>query len=151
MADLASEVTVESVEAHLIGRPAGLLSNGNSDTAALFEALVRGVTAEVAPLVGTDPPPGTRRELAVWAISIGVAAHLEASLWPEQQGPGDLGRANVLTDKFERMLMRLESLPTDTGETGQAAAARPRGSFPPPPPCYPDPADRWSRHNLREW
>lgn len=133
---LSEDVTPTGVEAHLVGRPVGILID-SPENLALFESLVGGITTEVVPLVGEDPDPGPKRSMAVWAITIGTAAMIESSLWPEQQGPGDLGRANVLTAKYEALLAQLRSsfAPTE----GAALANGPRGTF--PDPCdYPDPA-----------
>lgn len=137
---LAENVTAAMVEAHLIGRPPGVLS-GSPENIALFESLAGGITTEVVPLVGTDPPASAKRDLAVWAISIGTAGMVESALWPEQQGPGDLGRARILLDRFQELVARLRGWTGDPdvdGETGDSdGIPSPVGNFP-VAPCYPD-------------
>jgi hypothetical protein len=141
LTELAAHVTAAMVEAHLIARPPGVLS-GSEENTTLFESLTRGITTEVVPLVGTDPPPSAKRDLAVWAISIGTAGMVESALWPEQQGPGDLGRARILLDRFQELVARLRGWTGDPdvdGETGDSdGVPSPRGRFPAAQP-WPDP------------
>lgn len=130
---LVEAVTTVAVEALLAERPP-LGLDADSDRTALFAATVRGVAARVAPYVGTAPPAGLRRDLAIEAITVGVASRIEASLFPEQQGLGDQGRARVLALEFDSMLAQLRDLPADgldEGDgTGVGNVPAPQGEFP---------------------
>jgi hypothetical protein len=124
---LAADVDPQRVHALLINRAPGLLEEGAPDHA-LFQETVRGVTSEVTPVVGPDPAPGQVRDLAVWCITLGVAAHLESALFPEQQF-GDDSRAAQLHRRYLGVLSQLRK---DVGKTA------PKGSFPAAQP-WPDP------------
>lgn len=138
---LASHVTVEAVNGLLLARAPEILDAGDDAHTALFEAAVRGATSEVVPLVGTDPGEGPRRDLAVRCIAYGVAAEIESSLFPEQQAPGDSGRARYLIGRYNELRKQLIEMPVDPPPTENegSGSVGPQGSFPPATP-YPDPA-----------
>lgn len=127
---LAADVDPQRVHALLINRAPGLLEEESPDHA-LFLETVRGVASEVIPVVGPDPAPGQLRDLAVWCIALGVAAHLESALFPEQQ-IGEDARAAQLHRRYLGVLSQLR------GDAGKTA---PSGSFPPAHP-WPDPIVR---------
>ncbi|MSZ75520.1 MAG: hypothetical protein F2667_00265 [Actinobacteria bacterium] len=134
---LATKVEVEQVLALLSARSPKLLDSEGS-TFAMYEQLLAGVAAEVTAVVGTEP--GTEvAQLATWCITLGVAATVEASLFPEQQ-VGDMGRANILQRRFEAVMKQLQAAgasgPKPEGSLGTGG---PIGTFPPALP-YPDPA-----------
>lgn len=143
---LGAAVEVEMVASLMTARPPELLLDADQDGNAvspLFVASVRGVCTEVQPYLGAAIS-GPRWDLATWAVTLGVAAQLEASLFPEQQGLGDSSRASILERRYQAALTQLAGrLPGDLGDeaTGQRPTA-PTGSFPPAPQCYPDPAER---------
>lgn len=146
-------------------------AGGTGAPSALFIESVWGVCTEVRPLIGDGPGvaadpdnpgfvtgyvpdpdnPGffivgepivsQRWDLAVWAVTLGVAAQLEASLYPEQQGIGDGGRAAILERRYQAALAQLRGrLPGDAvDEAAEGRPPAPRGNFPNPRP-YPDPA-----------
>lgn len=131
---LAALVDVTQVHALLLARNPALLDPGSSDHDLLLQTIA-GVTTEVTPLVGDDPSPGQIRDLAVWCVTLGVAAHLEAALFPEQQ-LGDNARASQLNARYLGVLSDLRS--RSTGGT------KPRGNFPSPERGgWPDPARQW--------
>lgn len=127
---IAADVEPERVHALLLNRTPRILDPNDPDHA-LFTETVRGVVAEVAPLVGQDPPPGPTRDLAVWATVLGVAHHLEAALFPEQQ-LGEDSRAETLLRRYLGVLADLRS-------RGNGGGQSPIGRFP-AAPGYPDPA-----------
>lgn len=137
---LGDAVQVAAVLALMTARHPKLLDAGDPDHA-LYVEIVRGVCTEVQPYAGSATS-GPRWDLAVWAVTLGVAAQVEASLWPEQNGLGDSGNAaEDLERRYEAVLKRLaQQLPGDApGDGASGRPPSPRGSFP-PPPCYPDPA-----------
>lgn len=146
---LGSAVTREMVRSLMTARSPELLDpSGESDDpdgTDLFETSVRGIATEVQPYVGSAKPndeaTSARWDLAVWAVTLGVAAQLEASLFPEQQGYGDAARAEVLERRYRAALAQLAGrLPGDSVADGSVTGpASPSGSFP-PPRRYPDPA-----------
>lgn len=136
---LAGDVTVAMVNGLLLARAPEILDAGDGQHTALFEAAVRGATTEVVPLVGTNPVAGPRRDLAVRCIAYGVAAEIEAALFPEQQGPGDIGRARYLNGRYIDLRKQLEAMPATTTADGANPPQSPTASFPPAQP-YPDPA-----------
>lgn len=127
----AAEVTPKAVRALLINRDVALLNPEDPDHE-LFAETVAGVATEIVPIVGTDPTTGPVRDLAVWALTLGVAASLENALWPEQQ-LGEDARARELRIRYLSALAELR------GRAGSAAG--PSGAFPPALP-YPDPVER---------
>lgn len=148
---LGDDVTVAMVNALLLARAPEILDAGNPDQVALFEAAVRGATVEVVPLVGTDPQEGPRRELAVRCIAYGVAAEIEASLFPEQQAPGDVGRARYLNGRYGELRKQLTEMPAESPPAaGANPTAGPLGAFPPASP-YPDPARLGHDHPTGGW
>lgn len=128
---LAADVDPRRVHALLLNRTPDVLDPESADHD-LFVETVRGVAAEVVPLVGTDPAPGELRDLAVWAVTLGVASHLEAALFPEQQ-LGEDARSSQLLSRYLGVLAELRRI----GPAGPA----PRGQFPTAQP-WPDPAAR---------
>ena len=134
---LAAAVDLRQVNALLLARATQILDPAHEDHDLALET-IRGVATEVAPIVGQNPSPGPRRDLAVWAITVGSAAQLEASLFPEQQGPGDLGRAAFLGQRYRDLLAQLRGTPEQTGD--DQGPVRPRGRFREARP-YPDPAE----------
>lgn len=136
---LAAHVTKEMVNGLLLARAPEILDQ-ESPEFALFEDTVRGVTTEVVPLAGSDPPEGPRRDLAVRAIAYGVAAEIEASLFPEQQ-QGEGARAVFLDRRYQALRAQLMAIPGDPPEAGQTPVLGPVGSFPEPARAYPDPAE----------
>lgn len=153
LSPLGSAVTREMVLSLMTARSPELLDpigesgpdDGSAENADLFGASVRGVCTEVQPYVGSAKPDdvatAARWDLAVWAVTLGVAAQLEASLFPEQQGYGDAARAEVLERRYRAALAQLAGrLPGDSVTDGTVTGpASPSGSFP-PPRRYPDPA-----------
>jgi hypothetical protein len=134
---LAAEVLIDQVHALLLARAPLILETGSED-AALFEGTVTGITTEVAAITGSDPAVGDYRNLAVWAITLGTAAQLEAALFPEQQ-VGDQARAVILQRRYEALLARLGASSQADGEV--TSVPSPIGTFP-DARCYPDPAER---------
>lgn len=137
---LGEAVRPSAVTALMTARRPQLL-DPNSDDHDLYVETVRGVCTEVQPYVGSQVS-GPRWDLAVWAVTLGVAAQVEASLWPEQNGLGDSGNAaEDLQRRYESVLKQLgQNLPGDAdGDGASARPPSPRGSFP-EPPRYPDPA-----------
>lgn len=94
---LAALVTADDVAQHLLGRSPQLLTDPAQ--AGLLAAVVKGIAAEVQAITGPDPADPGVRDLAVWCISLGAAARIETSLFPEQQY-GDQGRAQLLTASY---------------------------------------------------
>lgn len=147
LSPLGEAVTVEKVSSLMTARSPELLApNGDSGaTSPLFVESVWGVCAEVQPYVGSAKPndaaTSARWDLAVWAVTLGVAAQLEASLFPEQQGLGDQGRAAILERRYRSALEQLGArLPGDAASDGDAGRPpAPRGRFD-LQPAYPDPA-----------
>lgn len=133
---LAADVDIEQVHALLLARAPSILEPESPD-AALFEASVNGIAAEVVAITGTNPT-GEYRKLAAWAITLGVAMQLESALFPEQQ-LGDGSRAANLQKRYEALLVRLASAKAAAGDV--PGVARPVGSFPAARP-YPDPIER---------
>lgn len=133
---LAADVDIDQVHALLLARTPSILEPDSPDYA-LYEGSVRGVTTEVVAITGANPS-GTYRELAVWAITVGVAAQLESALFPEQQ-LGDSSRAATLQARYDTLLGRLASSKDAGGDI--ASVARPVGSFP-AATAYPDPAEQ---------
>jgi len=137
---IAAAVSKDQVSALLLARAPQLLDS-ETEESTLFEETVRGIATEVIPLAGANPDPGPRHDLAVWCITLGTAAQLEAALFPEQQGPGDLGRAAFLERRYLRALAQLQAIPLgENGEDGATPALGPVGDFP-PAERFPDPAD----------
>lgn len=135
---LGSHVTVEMIHGLLQARAPEILDEGTEEFETLV-ASVKGAVTELVPLVGTDPGEGPRRDLAVRAIAYLTASELEASLFPEQQGPGDLGRAGYLARRYESLRKQLAAMPVDDpNPEGATPALAPTGHFPPASP-YPDP------------
>lgn len=133
---LAAEVEIEQVHALLLARTPAILDEESEDHA-LYESSVKGTTAEVVAVAGENPD-GAYRDLAVWAITVGVAAQLESALFPEQQ-LGDGSRAATLQKRYEGLLARLGAATQAVGTV--PSIARPRGSFPDARP-YPDAVER---------
>lgn len=119
---LAAAVTADDVRQHLLGRSPQLLEDPAQ--AGLLEAVVRGIAAEVEAITGPDPVDPQVRALAPWCISLGAAARIETSLFPEQQY-GEQGRAQLLTASYLGVRAQLSAL------VGVSASA-PLSRFPPP-------------------
>lgn len=134
---LSAGVSKQSVLSLLIGRHPDVLETN----ATLFDDAVRGATSEVVPLVGSDPPAGPRRDLALRCIAFCAASEIEASLFPEQQSPGDVGRANYLLKRYNDLRAQLAATASDDTQPGETRMRRPRGNFP-DPLRYPDPIER---------
>ncbi len=141
---LAAEVKVDVVDSLLLGRAPSFLDPNDSRHDSYLQ-VVKGVATEVTAVVGSDPQPPVR-DLAVWAITLGAAAYIEASLAPEQQLGGEDGAADVLQRRFLGVLAQLRGLP-GVAAAGALPTAGPRGSFP-AARAYPDPVEvdppRWS-------
>lgn len=120
---LAAEVSRDQVQGLLLARAEGI-TDVQTQESTLFEESARGIATEVVPLVGSEVVAGPRRDLAVWAITLGTAAQIEAALFPEQQGPGDQGRAAYLERRYRDALNQLRSL-SDTGRQTGAFSVRP--------------------------
>ena len=129
LSGIAGDVDPRRVRALLVNRTPALLDPENDDHD-LFAETVAGVATEVVPLVGADPAAGELRDLAVWCITLGVAASLESGLYPEQQ-LGEDARASELRIRYLGVLSDLRS-------RSSAAGTGPQGSFPAPLP-WPDP------------
>lgn len=121
---LAAEVSRDQVQGLLLARAEGI-TDVQTEQSTLFEESARGIATEVTPLVGSDVTPGPRRDLAVWAITLGTAAQIEAALFPEQQGPGDQGRAAYLERRYRDALNQLRGMSGDTGRESGAFSTRP--------------------------
>lgn len=132
---LAALVTPNMVRAHLVGRDVRILRTIDQSHEQFLD-FVRGVSLEVEAVVGRDLDDGEKRRMAVWAITFGVAAHLESALFPEQQ-LGDDGRADWLMQRYLGLLSALRNL-SDTG-TDTGGVPSPTGYYP-PAEAYPDPA-----------
>lgn len=133
---LAAAVTKPMVGLLLVERSADILDRtwGNPPSS-VFEATVQQITAEVIPVVGSDPG-GATRDLALQCIAYGVAASMEYSLYPEQQSIANSGRGYFLKLKFNELLATLRSMPkSGAGGLGTGVS---RGKFP-PASGYPDP------------
>lgn len=128
----AADVDPRRVRALLVNRDPALLEALDPDHDLFFET-VDGVAAEIVPMVGEDPSPGPVRDLAVWCLTLGVAASLETGLYPEQQ-IGEDARARELRVRYLGVLNELRS--RAGGTTG------PHGQFPKALP-WPDPARTW--------
>lgn len=147
---LAAEVKIAAVRALLIGRDPTILNSDldgdevldNAEQFVMFLELLNGVALEVQAVVGTDPQPPVR-ELAVWTITVGVAAAIDAAMTPEQMPNGTDGAAEQLRMRYLALLKRLEGA-TGTGGDGALSVAKPVGEFPCPLP-YPDPAEPSTR------
>ena len=135
LSGIAAKVEKAQVHALLLARAPGILDD-TGDAAQLFEQTVRGIATEVIPLVGSDPRSGARLDLGVWCITLGVAAQIEAALFPEQQGPG--GRSEYLDRRYQAALAQLRDIPRDDQEEGQSPPVGSRASFP-DATAYPDP------------
>lgn len=127
----AAEVTPRSVRALLGNREPALLTDTDPNHD-LFLETVAGVATEIVPLVGADPAAGPVRDLAVWCLTLGVAASLETALYPEQQ-LGEDARASELRIRYLSTLTELRA-------RGATAGSGPSGSFP-AAPAYPDPVE----------
>jgi hypothetical protein len=147
LSPLGSAVELEMIGSLMTARPPELTEpgpDGDTDLSPLLEASVRGICTEVQPYVGSAKPDdvatAARWDLAVWAVTLGVAAQLEASLFPEQQGLGDAGRAAILGARYREAVARLAGrLPGDAVTDGESdRPSPPRGNFP-RPLGYPDP------------
>lgn len=152
LSPLGSAVELEMIGSLMTARPPELTEDPDGDSdgdgrlelSPLLEASVRGICAEVQPYVGSAKPDdvatAARWDLAVWAVTLGVASQLEASLFPEQQGLGDAGRAAILGARYREALARLAGrLPGDVVSDGDSdRPPAPQGNFP-LPLCYPDP------------
>lgn len=124
---LAADVNVQQVHALLLARTPSILEP-TSDDHSLYEAEVQGITTEVVAVAGPTPT-GAYRDLALRAITVGVAAQLEFGLFPEQQ-LGDTARGRMLQERYERLLGQLGGSDGAAGEI--PAVARPIGDFPEP-------------------
>lgn len=118
---LAEEITPERVQALLIGRTPGMLED--PEHYGLFTEIVAGITTEVSNIVGPSPA-GWVRDSALWAITLGAAALIEESLFPEQQ-LGDATRAQQLQVRYLGVLADLRrNAPTPTGRGGSVRSVR---------------------------
>lgn len=133
LAGFAAEVKPRSVRALLGNRDPAILKTDDPNHD-LFTETVAGVATEIVPLVGVDPPAGPVRDLAIWCLTLGVAASIETSLYPEQQ-LGEDARASELRIRYLATLAELR-------ERGAVAGSGPSGSFPPALP-YPDPVEQY--------
>ncbi|SDC46067.1 hypothetical protein [Nocardioides lianchengensis] len=127
---LAAHVTKESIAKLLLGRSPDLLDEDVPEDR--LDEWVRGVAAKVVPYVGTNPPEGAPRDIALDAIAYEVASEIEYSLFPEQQEQGNIGRGYHLHQKYLEMLAQLGTFPTEG--PGVIPGPGPVGSFPPPEP-----------------
>ncbi|MEJ7846433.1 MAG: hypothetical protein WKF93_12390 [Acidimicrobiales bacterium] len=134
MSELAAEVRQEDVQVLLVNRKSRVLGS-ESGQQALFEQSVKGVASEVIAVVGAAPPVGALRDLAVRCITLGVAAELEAALFPEQQTEN--GRAVILERRYLRLLGQLDA--ASSGAEGALPDAGHAAGVFPPPTAYPDP------------
>lgn len=138
---LGADVTTEMINGLLLARAPRILDEGSEEYSKLVDA-VSGAVVELVPLVGTDPAVGPRRALAVRAVSYLAASEIESALFPEQQGPGDAGRAGYLSRRYQELRRQLADMPAeDPPSAGQTPVIGPAGCFPPPPNAYPDPAE----------
>ena len=134
LSPLAAQVNVESVRALLVARDPGVLDPANTERFALFLRELDGVATEVEAIVGTSPQPPVLKP-ALRAITLGVAANLERSLFPEQQLGGE-DNASEYRIAYLSMLKDLRGMPTTS--PGALGSSGPRGTFPAPLP-YADP------------
>lgn len=138
---LADDVDVQQVHALLLARTPAVLDPASEDHD-LYEAELAGITTEVVSVTG-PAPTGAYRDLALRAITVGVAAQLEFGLFPEQQ-LGDTARGRVLQERYEALLARLGASKDAGGDI--PTVARPVGIFP-PARAYPDAAEPcWPRY-----
>lgn len=121
---LAGEVKLGAVKALLLARDPYLLDPENPEKFVEFFELLNGIGIEVEAIVGTDPT-GIVRRLALWAITVGVAAAIDGSLYPEQGGNDSASALQV------RYLAALKALRGSGGE-GSVSFGGPLGSFPAP-------------------
>lgn len=142
---LASQVRDSQIKSLLTGRPPDLLER--PQYADLLKDIKRGVAAEIAQLIkiAVDKPidAGITRDLATWAVALGVAANIESSLFPEQQ-LGDDSRSQQLQARYLGVRAQLVAL-ADEGADGigaGAANAPQAGGFTPPQP-WPDSPPAW--------
>ena len=130
---LAALVTVEDVRQHLLGRSPQLLDDPTQ--AGVLNSVLRGIAAEVQAITGPDPADPDVRALALWCISLGAAARIETSLFPEQQY-GDQGRAQLLTASYLGVRAQLSA------KVGVSATA-PLSHFDPPRLTWDRPRGRY--------
>lgn len=133
---LGADVTTKMINGLLLARAPRVLDEGSEEYSTLVDC-VSGAVTEVAPLVGDDPQDGPKRKLAVRAIAYLAAAELEAALFPEQQGPGDVGRASYLLGRYNSLRSQLSNIPDSSDGSTGTTGALPRGNFP-PSNRYPD-------------
>ncbi|MCB9377092.1 MAG: hypothetical protein H6515_14650 [Microthrixaceae bacterium] len=140
---LAALVSARMIQGHLINRPAHVLDPDGEDFPLVLDH-VRGIAAEVTAIAGIPPEGSARRDLAVTAISVGVARNLEEALFPEQQ-LGDSTRAEQLERRYLALLKLLAGMSSEDNDDGSNPGAdgvirppAPRGTFP-DPMLYPDP------------
>lgn len=132
LSGFAAEVDPRRVRALLVNRDPALLDPAHGDHD-LFTETVAGVATEIVPIVGDDPAAGPVRDLAIWCLTLGVAASLETGLYPEQQ-LGEDARARELRIRYLALLNELRSR--------AGGGVGPRSSFP-KPQAWPDPARTW--------
>lgn len=139
LSGLAALVEDGDVHAQLLQRAPELFDE--EDNAAALISIKRGVGIEVQQLCGGVPPEGDLRELAVWAVVLGVAAQVETALFPEQS-LGDGGRAQVLQGRYLGVRAQLAAA-INSGAGGPGAGNGVRfGGFEPPQP-WPDASIPW--------
>jgi hypothetical protein len=135
------DVTQPVVGGLLQARRPAILDATDPAEVAKFEARVVGAAVQVVLLVGTDPDAGPLRDLAVEAIATETASQIEYAEFPEQQGPGDIGRGYYLHQRYLELLALLRGYVESGTVTGVVGVPKPVGSFP-AARAYPDPAER---------
>jgi len=121
---LAALVSARMIWGHLVNRPPGLLDPSSDDFDTIIDH-VRAIAAEVT-LSAKCPLIGEVRDLAVTAVSVGVARNIEESMFPEQ-GIGDDSRAQQLERRFLALLRLLDAA---CGGSASGAGAGWTGSLP---------------------
>lgn len=130
---LIDSIDIEDVRHLLVSRSTSFIRDDDPK----YLGILKGVATEVISIVGANPPAGTVRDLAEWAITLGVAAFVDESIAPEQVLDDDQGStgSSILQRKYLAVLAQLRGLPA-SGEEGALPAnvLLPLGSFPDPLP-----------------
>jgi len=109
----------------ITGLARGVFSAATVPTLAQVQLILDSVAAEVAAFAGTNPS-GVALAMATWASSIGAAAQIELSFFPDES-MASTGPAAVLDKRFHDLLVEIEQVLASGGAAGPAPA---RWSFP---------------------
>lgn len=141
LSGVRGDVTQPVVAGLLNARRPAILDSNDPAEVAKFEARVTGAAVQVVMLVGTEPAAGPLRELAAEAIATETASQIEYAEFPEQQGPGDIGRGYYLHKRYLELLALLTGYIESGTTSGVLGVPSPVGTFP-AARDYPDPAER---------